>query len=232
MMSSRLCLYYAGFACRMPSLYYELNAFADQLSSRDHKTLKECGDRLALTLEDAEHESISQIRTASNIATHMKVPLLPEPGDLDSYTRWRDHFIEKVEDRHPMNQINYYYFYYARRMAELYCNIGAARQYLLLEPSLKDHVEVKHLVGKNLADAEYILFKLIAAAALLSSEHGHRHFNVFYQDINKRFGLFRQVDHEHLKNGEREALALNLEHYGILVKKGIEECFCTINRLS
>jgi hypothetical protein len=233
MMAQKLCLFYAGYACRMPSLYFDSVRLVNDCRDSGEQEFDKCLSEFEKELEHDSYEPFTQLRTAVSIAKYFNLQVQPIPQDEKTYFIWMPHYIGKMEDRFPMNQIAYYYFYYARRISELICTLGVSRVSLhLMAESCFIRPDLTERTQKNLEDAEYILFRLIASSALLSSEYGHRYFNVFYQDLNRRFALFRNLDISKMKTADMKATVQNMDDYMTNARKGIQKCICTLRDLS
>jgi hypothetical protein len=231
MMSQRLCLFFAGYTCCHPSHYFGTKRLLREVERSDPET-GNIIQSIARDLEEHSHESYSHLRTAASIANYFNIPTFALPQDDESYFPWMEHYIGKVEDRFPMNQIAYYYFFYSRRISELISSLRVVRAQLQLMVECGKRADLVAGANLQLQTAEYILFRLIAAAALLSSEFGHRFFNVFYQDINKRYAVFRNINVSTMSNGDLKAMMNNIDDYSSQVRKGIEKCICTLRELS
>src|SRR5690606_33921137 len=123
-----------------------------------------------------------------------------------------------------------YYFLFGRNCTELLTNLQFACTCLEIEIETENTLQLQRQIDKCIKDDEYILFKLIAPAALLSSEHRHNFFNVYYKKINVAFEPFRGLESGNEKEDMRQ-LHSGLTDYCKQVEAGLKECFTQLQEL-
>ena len=224
MMSQRLCLFNAGYSAYAPSLYYNQMSLTNSYSGHPEARGRECILKLTEYLQGCKDENNSYLETAIGIAKQFDLQTLSPPANYIEYFTWRNQFTEVFENQFPMSRIDHYYFLYSRKIAEIIGNLGLIECYLGLQIESANALDLKSGVDKCLKDTEYILFKLIAAAALLSSEPRHGYFNATYKEINAHFMPFRNMDILQLKEGELKNLAGDLKSYRNTVEDGYKKC--------
>jgi hypothetical protein len=223
-MSQRLCLFYAGFSAYAPRLYFSRLSFMSEYQPVGNETLRTGLEQISEALEYENYESASNIRTAMSLANHFELTALPEPGSPEDYFDWLQHYTESFEQQFPMSRIDYYYFYYSRKLAEILCNLGMADSFLTIILSGDNNLDLHKKVEKTFKDTEYIIFKLIAAAALLSSEPRQNYFNVHYKEMNAAFVKFKNPDISKMSGEEIQALISELKIFRNLVLEGFMKC--------
>ncbi len=230
-MNQRLSLFFAGYCAYNPALYYEQKSFVEEYSSAEDAVLRAQIDLLSASLAEGHFEPESNIKTAASIAEKFEIKTLKAPVDPSTYIDWRENYTEQFESQFPMSRIDHYYFLYSRKVAEVFCNIGLAEKLLGIKYHLQGEWPADRKIDKYLKDSEYILFKLIAAAALLSSEPRHSCFNQYYRQLSQGYQQFKDItagdlDRERIPNLCKELLAYQQE-----VEKAIKGCVTVLKEL-
>src|SRR5690606_22610988 len=125
------------------------------------------------------------------VATQLELTLPPGPKQAEEYFNWLGSFVETFENAFPMSKIDHYYFLFGRKLAEISSNIKFALCCIKTDKALGNLLNLGRKTDKCLKDNEFILFKLIAPAALLSSEPRHLFFNRHYKDLSSSWDPFR-----------------------------------------
>ena len=229
-MNQRLCLFFAGYYAYNPALYYNQRQLIHEFSLTGEQKAQDVASRLNGDLAESHFEPESNIRAAMSIAREFQIPDLNEPKDFTGYFDWREQYTGKFEQLFPMSRIDHYYFLFARKLSEVYCNIGFAEKLLKLRAEIPPEVNLDRKIGKCLKDSEYIFFKLIAAAALLSSEPRQSCFNQHYRRLLKEYEQFKGVEIPAQPN-DSSGLQASLKAFSQEVETGIKECAGVLKEL-
>ena len=165
-----------------------------------------------------------RLRTAYSIAKEFEVDAPELPANADEYFEWFPAFVKAVEKSFPMSRIDHYYFLFGRKISEILVNSEFASCCLDLQLELGNGVDLSRKTDKCIKDNEYILFKLIAPAALLSSEPRQNFFNVYYRSINAAFEPFRGLEVAGLESAAMSKLSSDLRAYQKQVEDGYSDC--------
>lgn len=230
-MSQRFSLFYAGFTAYAPALYFNQLAFINTYEAEEDQRVRDYISEFCKTLSDKEDEYASHIETAISIASHFEIETLPHPFASKDFFNWLNHYIDTIEKQFPMSRIDHYYFLYARKISEILCCIGLVKTYITITLDLDGQLDLSRKVEKCLKDAEYIIFKLMAAAALLSSEPRQNYFIVYYRTISQEFQGFKNINFPELNSQEIKQLLAELEKYELVVTDGFKKCVGMLKEL-
>jgi len=231
MMSQRFSLFYAGYTAYAPLLYYGQLSFAQQYMSSEDQLIKRCVSEHCESLRDSEDENRSYLKTSMSIAKHFELPLTDAPLSPNEYFLWLKMYTEIIEQQFPMSRIDHYYFLYARKIAEILANLGLAECYIKLHLQTEKRLEVHAKIDKCMQDNAYILFKLIASAALLSSEPRHGFFNENYKIMDRSCAPFKTLNTTQLSDNELTKLKADLNTCSLLVKNEFKKCIGQLKEL-
>ncbi len=230
-MGQRICLFFAGYSAIAPSLYFNHLSFINQYSESDDPVLKALSVRFSEQAANWCDEQKSNLRTANSLATHFEIDVKEEPENPVAYFEWLQHYVEGFEQHFPMSRMDHYYFLYARKLADVFCNLGQAHAYLNSDFIINEHPFLLKKVDSCLKDSEYIFFKLIAAAALLSSEHRQNYFNTLYKQLNTGFDKFRNLNLAGIGQVGQQQLCQDISEYRTELKTGIKQCVGLLKEL-
>jgi hypothetical protein len=230
-MNQRLSLFFAGYYAYNPALYYSQRQLISEFSELKEPDLSGVANRIENELIEAHFEPESNLRAAMSIASKFEINGLTEPGDFAGYFDWREHYTSEFEALFPMSRIDHYYFLYARKLAEVYCNVGFAGKLLKLRNEVPPEVYLERKIDKCLKDSEYIFFKLIAAAALLSSEPRQSCFNQHYRHLLKQYEQFKGMESKTIQDADSERVQASLITFSTEVENGIKECVAVLKEL-
>jgi hypothetical protein len=230
-MGQRFCLFFAGYCVQAPSGYFRQLHMVHEHNGSESETVRKRMQELAASISEDHFEHESHIRTARSIADHFEIPILPDPDNATGYFEWLKHYVEAFERQFPMNRIDHYYFFYARKLSEISNNSKLARQYLNLSQDLNGEVDFNQKIDNCLKDNEYALFKMIAAAALLSSEPRQNYFNSSYKELNQQYDRFRRLDVNRLDAERRKELVSDLTAYAYSVENNYRKCAALLKEL-
>lgn len=227
MLAERFSLFYTGYALSLPQTYEHIEGLNEKyLHAPISESLRE---RLKNRVMELGYLRASALNVAESVAQSLRLPV-PNFQKDETYLQWMESFITRVEDRYPMNQIGYYYFYYARMVTTLLGNICLGVTRFSLYSELKDPILLQK-GSENIRDCEFILFRLIAAAALISGEHGHRYFNTYYKDLNQQFESLTSISWSQLSPEQMQQELPALIKFETFAKEGFDGCFVTISHL-
>jgi hypothetical protein len=131
-----------------------------------------------------------------------------------------------------MTRIDHYYFTFGRRLAEMYANTELVSKYISLIKGTERHAMLVRKVDKSLKDMEFILFKMMAPAALLSGEHRHHYMSVYYKEISNEFKKIAAYDLRQLSDERLADLERDINLYGQLVMNGFKKCVSLLKELA
>lgn len=231
MMSQRFSLFYAGFTAYAPALYFNQLEFIETCKEEESELLKNYIHDFTHKLKDKVYENSTHITTAINVARHWDMELPPEPLTHEDYSSWLMHYTESFEKEFPMGRIDHYYFLFARKIAEILSNLGLTKTYVDLTLKTGNSIDLTRKIEKCLKDTEYILFKLMAAAALLSSEPRQNYFNVFYRTLCQEFQPFKEMNLEDLTEADLKKLDASIQEYDMIVTDGFKKCIGMLKEL-
>jgi hypothetical protein len=231
MMSQRFSLFYAGFTAYAPALYYHQLEFIDHCQDENDEAVRAYISELSSRLGESVYESDTHIKTAISLAEHFELEVSPRPDSPQDYFLWLGHYIESVERQFPMARIDHYYFLFARKVSEILCNLRLLKTYIDLQLRVEAAPDVSRKMDKCLKDTEYILFKLMAAAALLSSEPRQNYFNVYYKLLCEKYIPLKGIEAHLLGKAEMTQLVKALETYELVVMDGFKKCIALLKEL-
>lgn len=230
-MSQRFTLFYAGFTAYAPALYFSQLEFIEYCNNEKDDGLSAYITKFSNTLQDKEYESNTHLKTAISVAETLDLDILNHPQTFEDYFRWVSHYTESFEREFPMARIDHYYFLFGRKISEILNNLGLLKTYVDLTLSQEASLDLTKKIEKCLKDIEYILFKLMAAAALLSSEPRHNYFNVFYRSMCQEFNALKEIKLDDLKEQDLQHINKLREDYDLLVMEGFKKCIGLLQEL-
>ena len=230
-MSQRFTLFYAGFTAHAPALYFSQLQFIDTCVVEEDKQVAVYISKFSDTLKDKIPENLTHLKTAISVARHLDIEILPQPSTHEEYFNWLSHYTGCFEAEFPMARIDHYYFLFARKIAEILCNLGLLKTYLDFTTTVPETLDLTRKIEKCLKDTEFILFKLMAAAALLSSEPRQNYFNVFYRSLCQEFLPFKGINISALNGSELVKLNAALQEYDLVVMDGFKKCIGLLKEL-
>lgn len=230
-MGQRICLFFAGYSAYAPSLYFNKLSFVNQYEGCQDPVLRHFSLCFSEELTESAYEQESNLRTANSLAAHFEIPVPGEPRNPVSYFEWLNSYVEGFEREFPMSRMDHYYFLYSRKLAEIFSNLGQAESFLRSEHQIRDHAFLMKKVNNCLKDSEYILFKLIASAALLSSEPRQNYFNTLYKQLNSGYDPFRGRNLSDMDIAGQQQLCADISSYRSSIKEGIKKCVSMLKEL-
>jgi hypothetical protein len=230
-MSKRFNLFNAGYTVYAPALYYLKLSLAESLSKDEDEEISNRFAALRAELEESSNESKEQIEAAIVLAEQFELLTLPSPSSSNDYFDWVKHYIDAFENRFPMSRIDHYYFLYSRKLSEIAANMAFLKWCVGQCSDIHPKAEVCSKMDKALKDTEYIIFKLIASAALLSSEPRHSFFNANYKTISAGYEPLRNLSVSSLGKEQLQDLAVNAEKFETSVREGFTKCVSLLEEL-
>jgi hypothetical protein len=232
MMSQRFNLFYAGFTVYAPTLYFNQLEFVDICRNSLDGSFLGPVTELSKYLEHQKDENNSYLKTSVSIASQLGLNIHEQPENVHMYFDWLAHYTEVVEQLFPMGRIDHYYFLYARKISEILCNAGLIKTYLDLQGKMGDEIDLFRRIEKCLKDNEYILFKLMASAALLSGEPRQNYFNVFYKSMCENHKLIPTTDIRAMNTEHLKRLYTQVDEYSIHVMDGFKKCVSLLKEIA
>ncbi len=230
-MNHRFCLFYSGYTTYAPTLYFKQKLVLRKLDSELNKNIKIQIQKYSEKINDSEEEYFSYIKTSDAVAIYFELDVQIKSTTEEDYFLWLKNYTSAIENRFPMSKIDHYYFLFARRLAEIISNIRLAKTQLELSQIINQPSIFFDGISKCFQDNEYIIFKLVAPAALLSGENRHGYFNAFYKEINSVQEKFKSINLISLKETEIETLIANLDIYDRVVLNGFKKCITLLKEL-
>lgn len=230
-MGQRFSLFKAGHFAHAPACHFNELLLAQQHAANGDERVRAALERLQSAGMEMKPALIGQLRAATDIVLDFDLESPPVPETAQDYFGWLPRFVEVVEQNFPMSRIDHYYFLFGRKGTELQTNLEFACTCLELDISLDKALNLERKTDKCIKDNEYILFKLIAPAALLSSEPRHNFFNVYYKKINADFEPFRGIEVSGMSKEELEGLCARLRAYADGVSSGFKQCLSQLEQL-
>lgn len=231
MMSQRFSLFYAGLTSYLPALYFKQLEFVSTCEVTEAKELEKCLNEFSKKINDEADEANAHLKTAISIARHFDLEPSPHPQTHVDYQLWLEHYISIIEREFPMNRIDHYYFLFGRKIAEIHCNTQLVKGYTGFLLQCKQGIDLSARIEKCIRDNEYILFKLMAAAALLSSEPRQNYFNVYYRSLCNEFNVFKDFESDFSAVHQLKKLHACANEYDLLVMDGFKKCIGILKEL-
>ena len=231
MMSQRFSLFYAGLTSYLPALYFKQLEFVSSCDVTQAQELEKCLNEFSKKINNKADEANSHLKTAISIAKHFDLEPSPHPQTHDDYQPWLDQYISLIEQEFPMSRIDHYYFLFGRKIAEIHCNTLLVEGYTDLLLQCKHSIDLSARIEKCIKDNEYILFKLMAAAALISSEPRQNYFNVYYRSLCNEFEAFKEFEPGFSDVHQLKKLRACAKDYDLLVMDGFKKCIGILKEL-
>ncbi|WP_317896959.1 hypothetical protein [Aurantibacillus circumpalustris] len=231
MMSQRFTLFYAGFTVYAPALYFSKLELVNLHKSEENDLLKGVISKFSNDIRESEPESFSHLKTAISIAKQLEIEIPPTPINSENYFSWLDYYIESIEKEFPMGRIDHYYFLYARKISEVVCNLQLLRTYINLTQSTNSYFDFSKKIEKSDKDIEFILFKLMPAAALLSGEPRQNYFNIYYKNLCTGYQPIKIMISENPKEINFLKLEASIRAYETVVMDGFKKCISLLKEL-
>jgi hypothetical protein len=216
-------LFRGGYCACSPIYYYRQLAFANEHKNHENPLVRSSLISIRDSLKELREAHAPNIRTVNELALKFDIKLAPEPEDAESYNQWLRTCTEGFEAQFPMSRMEYYYFFYGRKLAEIRSNVMLAKTYLALIAEVNGSLELESRIKGCVKDCEYSLFRLIAASALLSSEPRHTYFSVNYKTLNQEFDPFRVITGEGSGLKDKKLLR-ELDGYKDTLENGYQKC--------
>ncbi len=230
-MSQRFTLFYAGFTAYAPALYFNQQQFLEACKTEENQVLDKYLSKLSDGLKEKSYECATHLKTAISVAKQLEIEILPQPLVHEDYYNWVMHYTDCFEQQFPMGRIDHYYFLFSRKISEILANLGLLKTYADASLSTNGSIDLSRKIEKALKDIEYILFKLMAAAALLSSEPRQNYFNVYYRSLCQEFQPFKSIQASGMEEKDFHKLRTLVEEYDILVTDGFKKCMDLLKEL-
>jgi hypothetical protein len=230
-MSHRSGLFNAGYSVVAPLYYFNQLALIHRCSSSDSQAVKSLVQRLNEELAVLDGNRKKHLQAAAELALQFNIQVPAIPGTPAEYADWKSRYIDAIEQRFPMSRIDFYYFFYGRKLSEILCNVDQLRRIVGFSVEAGDGVDLWKKADDCIKDSQYIIFKLIAAAALLSSEPRHNYFNVYYKQFSHDFEKFTKIDIKALAAEERKALVNDLDNYHTAMLEGYNKCVSLLHEV-
>lgn len=230
-MSLRISLFHAGLTAFAPTTYFELESLFEHLSGGEQAVRAEDLEWLKTELARTKQTGLEKLEKAIVNAREYHLDIIARPTNHSEFIVWRQDYSAAFEAEYPMSRIDHYYFLFAFKLSELLCNIELLDCYLLMLQVGEKNVHVLRRSNKSLKDIQFTLLKMMAPTALLSGEHRHHYFSLYYKEISKGFEKFGRYDIEQLTPDEIRDLKKQIAEYGALMNAGLNKCVQLLEEL-
>jgi hypothetical protein len=204
--------------------YYSQLALANEFAESVDPTVNGCIAELLSSISKSDEEHRMNLLVATELAQKFAIHLASRDDSPDGYDNWRVNYVEQFERQFPMSRIEHYYFFYGRKLSEISCSVSLACALMKLKDPLAPVVDVAYKIEKCVKDCEFTLFRLTAAAALLSSEPRHGAFSVSFRVISKAFEPFKNISVSSMNKNELNELCTKLDTFCKLVDEQFGKC--------
>jgi hypothetical protein len=230
-MSQRFSLFYAGFTSAAPALYFQkkciLETYLNQNGNATQTSFQEFYDKL----KDDEDENNSLITTSNSIANYFGFNIVSQPIAASDYVRWFAQYNSLFESQFPITRIDYYYYVYAQKIADVLTNIGLLKLHLELPLYKEENEERCKQLDNYLNQIHNALYKMTAPSTLLAGEPRQNHFRLYYHEMNLRYEKIKNRDCEKLNEADIRKLQIDLEDFRCLVINGFKKCILLLKKL-
>ena len=231
MMSQRFTLFYAGFTAHVPALYFNQVELVESWKHEENQLLAAPVSQLSERLNDKTQEYITHLDTAISVAKHLEIETLPRPQTPEDYFSWVVHYTDSFEKAFPMGRIDHYYFLFARKVAEIISNLELVKVCIDFTVASQGTLDLSRKMEKCIKDIEYILFKLMAAAALLSSEPRQNYFNSYYRLLCQEFQGCKSTNADITDIASLKKLHAAITEFDLVVMDGFKKCIGMLKEL-
>jgi hypothetical protein len=212
-MGQRSALFHGGYSATAPLQYFSQLEFAGKLNGGASDSVTTGIAEFRQRLDDEKQPWFDRLHIAGELARQLEIRIGDLPAAPERYREWWQALVNGVETRFPMNRIDYYYFFYGRKLSEITYNAATVASLVKVRSRLGPAVNGEYRVEKHLRDCEFSLFKLVAPAALLASEPLHGYFSVQYRRMNDAFAPFRSVHLARLDAQGQQQLSERLDEF-------------------
>lgn len=230
-MSQRFNLFYAGFTISLPAVYYSKQNLGQTITSNETEKIDLPLKEYVRNFDHEKEEYDSHLVSALELAKHFEIQGYEKPDSVPDFIDWQTKLIAEFESMFPMGRIEHYYFLYARRLAELIHNMLLLKTCVDIHMISNHQVDMSRYLHKYIKDSEYIIFKLMAPAALLSSEPRQSCFNNLFKQMNEEIKLFKNLPLESASNEELLQLKNSADNFHVLLVNGFKTCIGLLKEL-
>ena len=230
-MNHRFSLFVAGYTAYVPNLYFKQKNILNSKIDLIYKPHQQLFTQYQAAADNIEAEFKSYIEMAKSLANSFNIDIdsLEEFDNL--YSDWLKAYTQAFELEFPMTRIDYYYFFYGRKLAELRTHIDLTKLIIKLSLDFDYLPNLFEQAEKYIKDAEFDLAKLIAPSVLISGEHRQGYFSVLYKNLNQAFENLRKLDAKKIEEHESEVLITQLDLFEKNVLDGFHACVKLLKEL-
>lgn len=223
MIKSRLCLLEAGYSLGITLFFKHTKRMQEFIKLQEEHLGVSMLEVIQKDIKELKQNCFQHIELAYQKATtlHIAVPEVPKGEDYDD---WIEEYIQATDVMFPMSKIQYYYFAFAYKLAELLTIIKSLNHFILIKNLSPSDNQLNNFIKNYLQDIEYILFKLRPMVVLLSAEHGHGSFMTFYQELIDKSGEFKKIPSLFKYPNKTKDCIMILDTYSELTNKGYHSC--------
>lgn len=232
MIGQRFNLFYAGYTASLPASYFQKQKILEGLTDIESASIKTAINSYLTSLLDDKPVQISNLTSALNLAETFDLAIFELPNTSSDYFKWFEDYVFAFESKFPMMKVEHYYFLYARKIAEILSNLEQIILYVDLQLLMKDSIDYHTQLTNSILNCEFIVFKLMAPAALLAGEPRHGCFNVFYKQLNEHIQKLGEFKKDRLDDKSLIALKVCSEEFKVHILNAMKRCITTLNKLS
>jgi hypothetical protein len=224
MMSQRFNLFDVGINASLPGLYFSRQKFKERFPPVDNNEIQQVIITYFQSFDLDKKETHSHLTSALDIAKHFDIIDLDLPETCTDYFNWLDELVAEFEKKFPLNRIEHYYFLYARKVAELIVSLGLIKTFVDLQLNCKQNLDLSSHLKNKIKDCEFVAFKLMAPAALLSGEPRQSCFNEFYKQIVESILPFKDFQIENASVEQLLKIKSEAENFSVMLQTGYAKC--------
>jgi hypothetical protein len=223
MIKSRLCLFEAGYSVGI-TLFFSHNKRLEGFIKLQEVQVGELMSQLIQKeIEELKENCFQHIEQAHQKASILRVTV-PEVAKGEDYEIWNEEYTNAIVSLFPMSKIQYYYFIFAYKLAELLTILKSLNHFILIKNLSPSDNQLNNYIKNYLQDIEYILFKLRPMVVLLSAEHGHSCFKTFYQELTDKSSELKKIPSVFDSPTKTKECIMILDNYDELTNQGYNSC--------
>jgi hypothetical protein len=231
MMSQRFNLFNVGFNASLPGLYFSKQKFKETFPPHTDSEVQNLISTYFQNFDLDKKDNHTHLASALDLANHFDITDLNIPETSTDYFIWLDELVAEIEMKFPLSRIEHYYFLYPRKVVELIISLGLIKVVVDLQLHCKQNLDLSSHLKSKIKDCEFIVFKLMAPAALLSSEPGQKCFNDLYKQIVDAIQPFKGLQIENMSVDQLLKTKSDVDNFSDMLMKGCAECAEALNYL-
>lgn len=231
MIIQRYNLFSVGYSASLPHLYFSKLKIKETFPIHEDSEIQKLVSDYFQTFDKDKDANCKHLTNTIALAKDFDFHDFVTPHTSVDYFKWLDELVIAFEQLFPLSRIEHYYFLYARRIAELVKNMGLIKTYVDLQLNCKQTIEFTTKIESSIKDCEFIVFKLMAPAALLSSEPRQSCFNEFYKKIAESMQVFKELNIANASAQQLLMIRTEAENFSNMLTEGYDKCISALNEL-